>query len=341
MGLAFVAVAFFSEPASAASFDGASLTLVWVLPFAGMLASIAIFPLVAPQVWHHHFGKIAFGWAAAFVVPFAVVFGPATAVEQLAHAALVEYLPFVILLFALYTVSGGIGVFGNLHGSPGTNVALLATGAVLANLMGTTGAAMVLVRPLIRANDNRRHNAHVLVFFIFIVANAGGSLTPLGDPPLFLGFLNGVSFFWTTHAMLGPTLTLCGALLAVFYLLDRHLYAKAGEERPAYEDLTPDSRLRIAGRGNVLLLGAVIGAVLISGLWRPGVLVEVFGTPLEGQGPGARRAPRRHRARVVANHAAVDPRSERLRLGSDAGGREALRGHLRDDRAGHRDPARR
>lgn len=282
--LAFViAVVCGSPSAHAAGFGGESLSIAWMLPFAGMLASIALLPLVAPALWHHHFGKIAVGWAAAFVVPFAVVFGGVEASHQVAHAALLEYLPFVILLFALYTVSGGIGVFGNLHGSPVTNVALLALGAVLANLMGTTGAAMVLVRPLIRANDHRKHNVHVLMFFIFLVANAGGALTPLGDPPLFLGFLNGVSFFWTTTAMLAPTLTLCGALLAIFFVLDSYLYRKAGEVRPAVMDSSPDTRIRIRGKVNVLLLVAVVACVLMSGFWRPGISFELLGTPLELQ----------------------------------------------------------
>ncbi len=267
-----------SSPAAASDFGGASLTLAWILPFAGMLASLALLPTFASSFWHRHFGKVALAWALAFAIPCAMRFGVPEAAHQIVHVALVDYLPFVVLLFTLYTVSGGIGVFGNLHGSPGTNTALLAIGAVLANVMGTTGATMVLVRPLIRANDNRVHNAHVFVFFIFIVANGGGSLTPLGDPPLFLGFLHGVDFFWTTRAMLGPTSTLCGVLLAMFYLLDRFLYAKAGEERPAASDPTPDSRLRIEGMANVLLLAVVVGAVLASGLWRPHVTWDVFGT---------------------------------------------------------------
>jgi Na+/H+ antiporter NhaD/arsenite permease-like protein len=269
--------------AHASEVDGATMGLAWVLPFAGMLASIALFPLLAPAVWHHHAGKVAAGWAAAFVLPFIVVFGAGVAGEAVAHALLLEYLPFLILLFALYTVAGGIGVFGNLHGSPRVNTTILAIGAVLANLMGTTGAAMVLVRPLIRANDARRHNAHVLVFFIFIVANAGGALTPLGDPPLFLGFLQGVSFFWTTTAMLLPTATLVGVLLVVFYLIDRHLYAKAGEERPASQDPTPDARLRVRGWLNVALLVATGACVLGSGLWRPGVVFHIAGVDLELQ----------------------------------------------------------
>jgi Na+/H+ antiporter NhaD/arsenite permease-like protein len=150
-----------------------------------------------PIFWHHHFGKVAAAWALAFLLPFAITFGPGVAGVSLVHALLAEYIPFVILLTALFTVAGGIYIRGNLHGSPGLNTAILAIGAVLASFMGTTGASMLLIRPLIRANDNRKHVAHVVVFFIFIVSNAGGSLTPLGDPPLFLGFLKGVDFFWT------------------------------------------------------------------------------------------------------------------------------------------------
>jgi Na+/H+ antiporter NhaD/arsenite permease-like protein len=279
-----VVLAMVALPAHAAGFSGASLTLAWIVPFAGILASIALVPLIAPKLWHRHFGKIALGWATAFVVPFALAFGAGEAIHQVAHAALLEYLPFVVLLFALYTVSGGIGIFGDLHGAPAMNTALLAIGAVLANLMGTTGAAMVLVRPLIRANQHRKHNVHVLVFFIFIVANVGGSLTPLGDPPLFLGFLNGVSFFWTTHAMLAPTLALCGALLAIFYAVDRYLYAQAGDRRAtegaAVVDTPPASRLRLEGKINLVFLVAIVAAVLLSGFWRPGISFELLGTPL-------------------------------------------------------------
>jgi Na+/H+ antiporter NhaD/arsenite permease-like protein len=269
--------------ARAAEVDGSALGLVWIVPFVGVLASIALMPLLAARAWHHHMGKIALGWAAAFVVPFALLHGVDATFAALAHAALLEYLPFLVLLFALYTVAGGIGIFGNLHGSPRVNVALLAIGALLANVMGTTGAAMVLVRPLIRANDARRHNAHVLVFFIFVVGNAGGALTPLGDPPLFLGFLNGVSFFWTTRALFAPTATLVGALLVLFYALDRHLYRKAGEVRPPWQDPTPDSRLRIEGSWNVVLLVAIAGCVLASGAYRADVRFDVFGSRMELQ----------------------------------------------------------
>ena len=203
----------------AADMDGSTLSVLWGVPFAGILLSIALMPLLAPIFWHHHFGKVAAAWGLAFLLPFAITFGPAVAGVSLVHALLAEYIPFVILLTALFTVAGGIFIRGNLHGSPGLNTAILAIGAVLASFMGTTGASMLLIRPLIRANDNRKHVAHVVVFFIFIVSNAGGSLTPLGDPPLFLGFLKGVDFFWTVRHIFPETLFLIGALLAIFFAL--------------------------------------------------------------------------------------------------------------------------
>ena len=177
------------QSASAATLDGATLSAWWSAPFAGVLLSIAVFPLIAPTFWHHHFGKIVAAWAILFLVPFAVMFGASVAFGSFVHAMLEEYVPFIVLLTALYTVAGGICVRGNLHGSPRMNTAIIALGTALASIMGTTGAAMLLIRPLLRANDNRKHVVHVVVFFIFLVANAGGSLSPLGDPPLFLGFL--------------------------------------------------------------------------------------------------------------------------------------------------------
>ncbi|WP_248320260.1 sodium:proton antiporter [Caballeronia sp. Sq4a] len=265
--------------ASAAALDGASLSAAWGVPFIGILLSIAVFPLVAGKLWHHHFGKIAAAWALAFLVPFGFAFGIGTAFGVLVHAMLEEYVPFIILLAALYTVAGGICVRGNLHGSPRVNTALLALGTALASIMGTTGAAMLLIRPLLRANDNRKHVAHVVVFFIFLVANAGGSLSPLGDPPLFLGFLNGVDFFWTTLHLALPTLFVCGVLLALFYALDSYFWHGKGESRRPFLDPTPDTpTLGVDGTINFVLLAVIIGLVLMSGLWKPGVAFDVFGT---------------------------------------------------------------
>jgi Na+/H+ antiporter NhaD/arsenite permease-like protein len=263
-----------------AEVDGASLSAWWGIPFAGILLSIALMPLTLPQVWHHHFGKIAAGWALAFLLPFAAVFGVGAAGGALIHALLAEYIPFIVLLVALFTTAGGIFVRGNLHGSPLTNTVLIGVGTVLASVMGTTGASMLMIRPLIRANDNRKHVVHVIVFFIFCVSNAGGSLTPLGDPPLFLGFLKGVSFFWTAQHIFPETLFMVGALLTIFYLLDSYWYRKEGV-LPV--DPTPDSHpgLGIQGGINLVLLAVVVGLVLMSGTWKPGVSFHVAGTDVD------------------------------------------------------------
>ncbi len=263
--------------ALAADVDGRQLSALWGVPFAGILLSIALVPLLAPAFWHHHFGKVAAAWALAFLLPFAVTFGAGAAGSALVHVMLAEYIPFVILLTALFTVSGGIYIRGNLHGSPGLNTAILAIGAVLASFMGTTGASMLLIRPLIRANDNRKHKAHVVVFFIFIVSNIGGSLTPLGDPPLFLGFLKGVEFFWTVSTLLPETLFMIGTLLAIFYALDAWYYHRREEIVPV--DPTPDSRaIGFDGGRNFGLLAVVIGLVLLSGVWKSPVSFDIAGT---------------------------------------------------------------
>ncbi len=263
--------------AGASTFDASQLSPLWGVPFAGTLLSIALLPLLTPHFWHHHFGKITAAWSLAFLLPFALVFGPGVASYNFIHALLAEYIPFIVLLTALFTVAGGIYIKGNLHGSPGLNTAILAIGAVLASVMGTTGASMLLIRPLLRANDNRKHKAHVVVFFIFIVSNAGGSLTPLGDPPLFLGFLKGVDFFWTIKHILPETLFLVGSLLAIFYALDTWFFHTREEILPV--DPTPDSpRIGFDGTGNFWLLGAIAALVLLSGLWKSSVVFNIFST---------------------------------------------------------------
>ncbi|MFM2186916.1 MAG: hypothetical protein RIR43_1488 [Pseudomonadota bacterium] len=279
--LAVASLALLTTAANAADIDGAALSAWWGIPFAGMLLSIAIMPLAIPGIWHHHFGKIALGWSLAFLLPFAAVFGFGAASGAVVHALLAEYIPFIALLTALFTAAGGIYVRGNLHGSPWTNVKIMGIGAVLASLMGTTGASMLLIRPLIRANDNRKHVAHVVVFFIFIVSNAGGSLTPLGDPPLFLGFLKGVEFFWTVKTIFPETLFLVGALLVIFWFLDNWFYRREGV-MPV--DPTPDDeKFGLDGVVNFLPLLAVVGLVLMSGTWKPGVSFDVYGTEVELQ----------------------------------------------------------
>jgi Na+/H+ antiporter NhaD/arsenite permease-like protein len=262
--------------------DGAALSLWWALPFAGMLLSIATGPVLYPHLWEHHYGKFAAVFAALVVIPLLAVFDSHTVTATLSHTVLLEYLPFILLLLALFTVAGGIYLEGNLHDSAFTNTALLAGGALLASVVGTTGASMILIRPLIRANDDRNFNAHVVVFFIFLVSNVGGSLSPLGDPPLFLGFLRGVDFFWTTTHLLMPTLFVGGIVLAVFMVLDVVLHHREGNF-PKKADPTPDSPLRLHGRANLALLAVIIAAILVSASWKPGVSFTVAGTTLQLQ----------------------------------------------------------
>ncbi len=262
--------------------DGATLGLLWVLPFCAMLLSIALFPLILPHFWHHNFGKAALFWALCFLIPAYFEFGPSVVLYEVLHVVLLEYMPFVILLFSLFTVAGGVRLTGSLHGSPSLNTAMLALGTFLASWMGTTGAAMLLIRPIIRANEHREHKVHIIVFFIFLVANIGGSLTPLGDPPLFLGFLKGVSFFWTTQHLLLPLLMMAGVLLLVFFALDTWFYRHEGHETPTDE---PKEKVGIEGKVNILLLAGVIAAVLLSGLWPHDYrfAVKVYHVPLEIQ----------------------------------------------------------
>jgi len=263
--------------------NGAALSPLWVVPFAGILLSIAVMPMTAPGFWHHHFGKTTAFWVAAFLVPFALHFGPGVAAHELVHTLLAEYAPFMVLLLALFTVSGGLHVRGNLRGSASLNTRLLGLGTLLASVMGTTGAAMLLIRPLLRANDNRRHKAHVVVFFIFLVANIGGALTPLGDPPLFLGFLKGIDFFWTARAMFWPTLTASVLLLALFYAVDAWFWRSKEEAHAASRDPTPDRPLAIDGKINFVLLAGILALVLMSGLWKSDLTLTVYGTTIELQ----------------------------------------------------------
>ena len=185
-----------------------------------MLLSIALCPLTVPHFWEHHFGKVAVFWGLAFLVPCLFVFGFDTACFLAAETLLLEYMPFILLLLALFTVAGGIRLKGSLVGTPIVNTGILRVGTLIASWMGTTGAAMLLIRPLLRANKHRRFRVQQVVFFIFLVANIGGSLTPLGDPPLFLGFLKGVSFFWTTVHLLEKKILVSGILLAAIFIID-------------------------------------------------------------------------------------------------------------------------
>ena len=214
-----VFIFFYINPIFASNFQiGEELTLFSIFPFCGILISIAIFPLIAPIFWHNNYGKISGFWSLMFILPFTMWKGLSLSIHELLNVALLEYLPFIILLFSLYTISGGIRIKGKLSGSPKINTLIIMIGTILASWMGTTGASMLLIRPLLRANKWRKHNVHTIIFFIFLVANIGGALSPLGDPPLFLGFLQGVDFFWTTKALLIPMI-IASIILLLMYLI--------------------------------------------------------------------------------------------------------------------------
>lgn len=272
----------FAGGGAAPHLDGSieNLSIVWVIPFMGILLSIAVFPLVAPHFWHQHFGKISAFWALSLIIPFVLKEGFEITFYEVLHVGLLEYIPFIILLLALFTISGGVQLKGTLVGSPVLNTAIIFIGTFLASWMGTTGAAMLLIRPLIRANANRTHKVHVIVFFIFLVANIGGSLTPLGDPPLFLGFLKGVDFFWTTTAMFFPMMFMAISLLIIFYGIDSYYYSKESIEPNVSGE---SEKLGLSGSFNLILLAGVVGGVLLSGFWRPGIHFEIYHVHIELQ----------------------------------------------------------
>jgi len=241
---------------------GEILSLYSTIPFIGILLSIALFPLFAPLFWHHHFGKVAAFWAAVIAVPMLAIYKGA-ALHGFLHILIADYVPFIILLWGLFTVSGGILLKGTLRGTPIMNTVIIAIGTVLASWMGTTGAAMLLIRPFLRANNYRKNRAFMVVFFIFLVANVGGALTPVGDPPLFLGFLHGVPFFWTFH-ILPHMLFVVLIMLALYFLMDTFYYNKEGVATPIDEG--EKEPLKLVGSYNFIFLAGIVGSVIASGL---------------------------------------------------------------------------
>ena len=262
---------------AAGGVPGTELSLLWAVPFIGVLLSIALMPLFAAHLWHHHYGKIAAGWAVLLLVPLAAMFGIGAAWYEFAHVMILEYVPFIALLLALYTAGGGVLLKGSLVGTPATNVTLLAIGTGLASLMGTTGAAMLLIRPVLRANAFRRQKTHTFVFFIFLVANIGGSLTPVGDPPLYLGFLRGVSFFWPTTHLFTEFLFCAVILLALYWVLDTLAWKREKPVPPVEERREP---LGMEGWLNVWLVVAIVAVVIAMGYMKLGS-VAILGQTME------------------------------------------------------------
>jgi len=241
---------------------------IWsIIPFVGILLSIAVLPLLAPHFWHAHFGKMSAFWALSFAVPFLFVYH-GIAIYEILHIYIIDYIPFIILLWGLYTIAGGIVVRGSFKGTPIVNTIMLLLGTILASWVGTTGAAMVMIRPVLKANADRTHKVHVICFFIFLVANIGGSLTPLGDPPLFLGFLHNVPFFWVTTGIFPHMVVASAILLALFFIVDSFYYRKEKKQTQQSQDTEEKTPIKIEGIYNLLFLAGVIGSVLMSGYWK-------------------------------------------------------------------------
>ena len=275
--LALVLLVLTGAPALAAGGGGVGFVPpVWtIIPFIGILLSIALFPLFAHHFWEHHYPKISFFWLVLAIIfmavslPSDIGFGEAFGAKF--FVTYEEYIAFIILLGSLFVISGGIYISGDLQGHPVTNSVIILIGSLLASVIGTTGAAMLLIRPIIRANANRKHNLHVILFFIFLVCNIGGSLTPIGDPPLFLGFLQGIPFEWTLALTPHWAFTVL-VVLAIFYAYDMYLYRKEGL-KPAGKG----APIRIEGLPNFALLLGVVGLVIFSGVWHPETTIPFFG----------------------------------------------------------------
>ena len=248
---------------------GSTLPIWSIIPFVGMLLSIAILPLVAGEWWEKHQLYGAIFWALLFLIPFTVAYGLHETGYELMESVVLDYIPFIALLLGLFIVAGNIHVAGTIAGTTRNNVIMLAIGTFLASWVGTTGAAMLLIRPVLRANQWRRNKTHIIVFFIFLVANMGGCLTPLGDPPLFLGFPRGVPFLWTMEHIWPMLVINTLILLAVFWVIDSHFVKKEGKEGLEALELERKAMgripFRIEGAHNVIFLGIIIASVILNG----------------------------------------------------------------------------
>src|SRR5467141_2706060 len=264
----------------------ADLPLVTALPFVALLLAIALAPLAAPRWWHSNRNKAL----VALLVSAPVLVYLGIHAPELLHEKFHEYTAFIVVIGALFVVTGGIHIQGSLAGTPLVNTGMLGFGAVLANLLGTTGASVLLIRPLLRANKRRKRVTHIVVFFIFIVANCGGLLTPLGDPPLLLGYLKGVPFDWTLR--LWPQWrTINGILLVVFNFWDQWALDKDEKELPGsqHEQVLIHEPLRITGGVEMLVLLGIIVTIVLAGSKLVIVALALLGY-FAGSGGGGRRA---------------------------------------------------
>lgn len=254
-----------AEGAPAGEALSGAVPLWMCIPFAGLLLCIAILPLIKPVWWEEHQPLAVGFWSLLFIVPFAVVYGAGKAGETVMECIVNDYLTFIVLLFGLFCVSGNITMEGDLAGSPRVNVGLLLIGTLLSSWIGTTGASMLMVRPVIKMNSWRKRKCHIMIFFIFLISNIGGCLTPIGDPPLLMGFMRGVPFFWSLH-LIGMMLFNVTVLLFIFYWIDRRAYRKDIAEGMKPDITKPGTQVKIKGLHNLIFIIMIVAAVILSGV---------------------------------------------------------------------------
>ncbi len=242
-----------------------SIPIWFCIPFAGLLFCIAVLPLIKPDWWEARQPLAVIFWSLLFILPFAFYFGAGEAAETVLECLVNDYLTFIVLLFGLFCVSGNITMEGDLAGSPRVNIILLTIGTLLSSWIGTTGASMLMIRPVIKMNAWRRNRSHIIVFFIFLVSNIGGCLTPIGDPPLLMGFSRGVPFFWSLH--LFPVMLFnMAVLLFIFYWVDRKRYCRDMARGRKPDISKPGTKITIRGLHNLIFIVMIVAAVILSGV---------------------------------------------------------------------------
>ncbi len=261
---------------------------LWLcIPFAGLLLCIAILPLVKADWWEKNRPWAVLLWSLLFLIPFAMKYGIGNATETVLDCLVNDYLTFIILLFGLFCVAGNIHLEGDFVGSPRMNTALLAIGTLLSSCIGTTGASMLLVRPVIQMNSWRKRKSHIMIFFIFLISNMGGCLTPIGDPPLLMGFMRGVPFTWSLR-LLPILLFNMVIMLFVFYHVDRKAYRMDISLGMRPDISKPKTTFKMNGLHNIIFMVMIVIAVILSGVL-PGIKIfqdasgHVRGIPIYGE----------------------------------------------------------
>lgn len=249
------------------SLDGTALSSAWAIPFIGLLLSLSLMPIIAPRFWHTHFGKISALWALITILMIWIGFGLQTAVEDICATYIDHFIPFIVFILSLFVIAGGLRIEIITKATPFFNTLFLALAGSAASWIGTTGAAMLFIHSFLAVNKHRKTKRHLVIFFIFIVCNIGGALSAIGDPPLFLGFLNGIDFFWPTKNLFLPFLTVMSPLLIIFYLLDRYHYRQEGQLSHALD--TERFIVKISGKENIVFMFLAIASIIFSGMWHP------------------------------------------------------------------------